>query len=124
MKNLLIVFVVIASFCLGFAFSSAMTILPKDISTVSTLIVLEREIRNFFAEKHRLPITLSELVEMGKVEECECKDRWGNKIGYILKNSNTVSLVSRGDPSITSYKTFEYLISNTFSIRQGQSDEK
>ena len=118
MKNLLIIIAVATSFCLGFAFSSAMTILPKDVSTANTLMVLERAIRGFFAEKQRLPINLSELVETGKVEGSKCKDRWGNEIEYILTNSNTVSLVSRGNPSITHYKTFECSISNTFSIRQ------
>ena len=115
MKNIIIAIALAVSFGFGFIYSSSMTVLPKDISTVNTLMVLEREIRSFFAERQRLPNTLNELVESGKVDKNECMDRWGNEIKYSLINSNTVSLVSGGDLSICS-RGIEYHISNTFSV--------
>jgi len=123
MKTIIIVIALVASFGLGFIYSSSMTVLPKDVSTVNTLMVLEREIRSFVAERRRLPNTLNELVESGRVDKNRCMDRWGNEIQYNPTNSNTVSLVSGGDPSIRS-RGIEYRISNTFSVVCGHHGEK
>ena len=123
MKNITIAIAFVVSFGLGFIYSSSMTVLPKDISTANTLMVLERGIRSFVAERQRFPNTLSELVESGKVDKNRCWDRWGNEIQYSAK-SNIVSLVSSGDPSITRSSGIEYRISNTFSINRAHHEEK
>lgn len=116
MKNILTAVAIGAAFCLGFAWSSAMTVLPKDISTLNRLVVLERGVKDFFNCRKRLPINLQELVDYRYVDACSCRDRWGNVIGYTPLSSNTVRLVSIGDPTTKSYSAgLEYRITDTFS---------
>ena len=119
MKNILIIVAVVVAFCLGFAYSNAMTVLPKDISTANRLKVLERTIKKYVTERHKLPLGLSELIDVGYADKDMCIDRWGNEIEYSVLNDNMICLVSNGDPSIRRTFGLEYRISNTFSIQEG-----
>lgn len=116
MNKFIVVGLVVLAFCIGFVFSNAMTTIPKDVSTANTLMVLEREIRHSFERNKRLPVGLHELVEQGRVDEKMCYDRWGGKIEYSIVASNTVLLVSQGNPSIRRKKGYVCTISNTFPI--------
>ena len=118
MKSILIIVAVVAAFCLGFAYSNAMTVLPKDIGTANRLKVMERTIKKYVAEKHKLPSGLTELIAGGYIDKDMCLDRWGNEIVYSVLNDNMVCLVSNGDPSIRRSFGLEYRISNTFPIQQ------
>lgn len=116
MKNILIFVVITLAFGIGFVYSNSMTVIAKDIATANTLMVLEREIRNFANDKKRIPDSLQELVAVRKIDSETCNDRWNEKIEYVIINSNTVSLISMGNPSIRHNDGFKCAISNTFSI--------
>ena len=124
MKNILILVAVVAAFCLGFVYSNAMTVLPKDIATANTLMVLEREIRTFAESNGRLPNCLKELVDIGSTDKNLCKDRWGEEIEYVVADTNVVSLISKGNPSIRHAHGFNCAISNTFSVYLNQRGDK
>ena len=124
MKSILILVAVVTAFCLGFAYSNAMTVLPKDIGTANTLMVLEREIRAFAESNGRLPNCLQELVDVGSADKNLCKDRWGEDIEYIVVSNNVAFLVSKGNPSIRHKQGFNCAISNTFSVHLNQHGGK
>lgn len=124
MKNILILVAVVSAFCIGFIYSNAMTVLPKDVSTANTLMVLEREIRVFAENNGRLPNCLKELVDVGCVDKNLCKDRWGEDIEYIIVTNNVASLISKGNPSIRHKHGFNCAISNTFPVHLNQHGGK
>lgn len=123
MRKVLIIVAIAISFCLGFIYSNAMTILPKDVSTANRLKILERAVKRYYDERHKLPSGLMELVGDGYTERDICKDRWGNEIEYSIVDSNMVRLVSIGDPSLRRSLGLEYRISNTFQVRGRQQGD-
>ena len=122
MKNILILIAVVSAFCIGFIYSNAMTVLPKDVSTANSLVVLEREIRIFAESNGRLPNCLQELIDTGYSDQNLLKDRWGEEIEYVVVDTNIVSLITKGNPSIRHKHGFNCAISNTFSVRLNQHE--
>ena len=115
MKNLLIVGAVIAAFCLGFVYSNAMSVCPKDLMTANHLAVIERATRQFLKDKHRMPSSIDELIAAKYTEDG--MDGWGNRIEYTIIDGNSVKLVSSGDPKMAAHFNIEYRIMKTFSVR-------
>lgn len=115
MKNILIVVVVIAAFCIGFVYSNAMSVCPKDLMTANHLAVIERATRQFLKDKHRMPSSIDELIEAKYTEDG--MDGWGNRIEYTIIDGNTVKLVSSGDPRMTAHFNIEYRIKKIFSVQ-------
>ncbi len=115
MKNILIVVVVIVAFCIGFVYSNAMCVCPKDLLTANRLSVIERATRQFLKDKHRMPSGIDELIAAEYTEDGT--DGWGNKIEYMIVDGHTVKLSSSGDPRMTSHFNIEYRITKTFSVR-------
>ena len=122
MKNVLFAIVVMASFCIGFVYSNAITYSPKDLGTVNDMSIVESGIRRYFKSASRLPESLSELVALNYVEQCRCKDRWGGEIEYLKLSDTTIRLFSKGNPSLMSWRGVQSGISYVFSV-DSEKDE-
>lgn len=94
MKKILVIIAPIVAFCLGFAYSNSMTVLPKDVITISHISRLELAIKDFAKQKGRLPVNLDEIVTADLIKEQVCKDGWGCEFEYQISDCGNVSLVS------------------------------
>lgn len=86
-RLLILLFVIIAIIIICFLFTS--TVSKREL-TITNMIVLRRELNNFYLKFKSLPNDIRELGDIG----CS-SDGWGNKIVYHFDNG-VVTLLSYG----------------------------
>ena len=122
MKNTLVAVAIMVSFCIGFAYSSAITYSDKYISTVKDMSILARSVKKYFETTQKMPTSLADLVESGIVEASRCKDRWGGNIEYTIIDEKVVALFSKGNPNLLDWPEVECGIKFTFFVDENDRE--
>lgn len=98
MKKIMMLIILMIAFLCGCVFHSLITYVPNDAKTVSLLVVLEQDIRAYYAQKGVLPKKLSDVVDL-KIEDNKVrslKNAWGNPIEYAVVGDTGVVLKTYG----------------------------
>lgn len=118
MKKSLLFVVLIILFICGCLVHSLITYVPKDLQTSSLLIVLEQDIKAYYARYGVLPQKLSDVVSSQSKDNKErsLKNAWGAPIEYVVTGSTVVVLKTYGKSGSNGKVKQEFVLQ--FDVRE------
>ena len=116
MKKTLLSLLPVATFALGWVYSSMMCRIPKDELTISHLSRLKLAICEYAKETGSFPNTLEVLVNTGITEKGIILDGWGDPLKYEVLDGETANLTSYcGASKVSAYENIRHIISTTIT---------
>ena len=118
MKKTMMFIILMIAFLCGCVFHSLITYVPKDAQTVSRLLVLEQDIRAYYAQKGVLPKKLSDVVDSqiddNKVRSL--KNAWGYPIEDVVLEGTSGVLKTYGKSGSNGKVKQEFVLQ--FDVRE------